>query len=218
MSDIDSKVKQAETIAVSGWQKFVKGWLAFWVFVLKVIQEIVAPITDFQNHLDGYKIGGFLAFSGVAYLAFAAIGMADKGNIAGATVIGTFGTLLSGIGYFMFGHAKDVDKVSGISAYLFGFRIGAHSSQGGTDPFVTGPRRAERMKTVLTFASGASVAVTVADLETSFPGRVVPVPAVDGTPLTVGQSLSLAPGITLSVQADDAAPADEEVKKAEDTP
>lgn len=110
MSDIDSKVKQAETVVVSGWQKFVKGWLTFWGFVLKVIQEIVAPITDFQNHLDGYKIGGFLAFSGVAYLAFAAIGMADKGNIAGATVIGTFGTLLSGIGYFMFGHAKDVDK------------------------------------------------------------------------------------------------------------
>lgn len=79
----------------------------------------------------------------------------------------------------------------------------------GTDSQIsidTAPRRGKAMKTVLTFASGASVPVTVGDLETSFPGRVQPVPAIDGVPLSVGQSVQLQLGITLSVLADDPAP------------
>lgn len=67
------------------------------------------------------------------------------------------------------------------------------------------------MKTVLTFKSGTSVAVTVADLEALFPGQIAPIPAINGIPLTVGQTVDL-PGAVLSILAD------EEVKKAEDTP
>ncbi len=86
-------------------------WLAVWAFIIRVIQEVAAPITDFENHLDGYKIGGFAAFGLVAYLAVAAVGMADKANIGGASILATFASLISGIGYWMFGHAKSLDTV-----------------------------------------------------------------------------------------------------------
>ena len=84
-------------------------WLAVWAFIVKVIQEVAAPITDFENHLDGYKIGGFAAFSLVGYLAIAAVGMADKQNVGGASILATFASLVAGIGYWMFGHAKSLD-------------------------------------------------------------------------------------------------------------
>jgi hypothetical protein len=96
-------------------------WLAVWAFIVKVIQEVAAPITDFENHLDGYKIGGFAAFSLVGYLAIAAVGMADKQNVAGASILATFASLVAGIGYWMFGHAKSLDTTlaNKIAAQVF---------------------------------------------------------------------------------------------------
>ena len=61
------------------------------------------------------------------------------------------------------------------------------------------------MKTLLTFGSGASVEVTVADLELAFPNRVAPVAAIDGTILALGQSVTLLPGLVLSTAPDDPA-------------
>ena len=62
------------------------------------------------------------------------------------------------------------------------------------------------MKTVLNLPSGASVNVSVSDLEALFPSRIVPVPAVDGGPLAIGQSIALVAGVTLTVAADDPIP------------
>ena len=87
--------------------KFLK---TLWSFIVKVVQELLAPITDFENHLDGYKIGGFLAFGLVGYLAIAAVDLAYKNNIGGMTGLATFASLIAGIGYWMFGHAKQVDS------------------------------------------------------------------------------------------------------------
>lgn len=127
-------------------------WLAVWAFLVKVVQEIAAPLTDFENHLDGYKIGGFGAFAIVGVLAFAGIPMADKGNIGGATVLGTFASILASIGYFMFGHAKQVDTALAQKATTTAFiptvsvshigpatglgSLGGSSATGGSSPLV----------------------------------------------------------------------------------
>ncbi len=88
-------------------------WLPLWAFVIKIAQEIAAPVTDFQNHLDGYKIGGFGAFVFAGWLAVQVIELAKKadpnvlsGLVSLSTLVGTF----IAVGYFMFSHAKDVDK------------------------------------------------------------------------------------------------------------
>ena len=59
------------------------------------------------------------------------------------------------------------------------------------------------MKTLLTFPSGATSSLTIADVEALLPGRVQSIPAIDGTPLVVGSSFALGGGVTLAVVADE---------------
>jgi hypothetical protein len=99
------------TMNFSSW--FKSWWLPLWAFFVKVLKEVAAPVTDFADHLDGYKIGGFGAFAFAGWLAVQVIDLAKKADpsaLTGLVSLSTLVTAFIAVGYFMFSHAKDVDK------------------------------------------------------------------------------------------------------------
>lgn len=111
-----------------GFVKWFKGWwLPVWAFFLKVLKEVAAPVTDFADHLDIYRIMGIAAFAVAGWIAFeladsarkvidlltdgnAAVAQAAVGIISGLGSMIILVSVVAKIGYDMFSHAKDMDK------------------------------------------------------------------------------------------------------------
>ena len=105
---------------------FLSWWIPVWKFIVSVVKEVLAPVTDYMDHLDGYKISGFGAFGVAAVIAWKLVDIIQKaietmvahpevapsisGIITGVAALTVLVTAFLGVGYWMFGHAKDVDK------------------------------------------------------------------------------------------------------------
>jgi hypothetical protein len=93
------------------WDKFKTFVGRIWSAIVHMVKELFAFVTDYQWHLDGYKIAGFGAFGFAAWLATQTVQIAQKPELAGsALTLSGLVTVFSGVGYFMFGHAKTLDN------------------------------------------------------------------------------------------------------------
>ena len=81
--------------------------------VLKIVRQIVAPITDHQWDIDGFKIGGFACFGLVGWVVIEVVKMAERPapDVAVISVIAGLATVVVGMGTTLFGMARKNDSL-----------------------------------------------------------------------------------------------------------
>lgn len=93
------------------WTKIKDFLEGIWHFLVKLAMEVWAPFSDYQWHLDPWKLGGFGSIGLATFFSFQANALIlAKADIAYVTIeAGLVGSFIT-VATFLFGQSHNVDK------------------------------------------------------------------------------------------------------------